>query len=411
VANATPVRRVLAGSAALLLASLTTVLVVSESSAASECEILLVRSSGHNSLSGLSRVSLPSGAATDLGRLDFQVNALGYSRSQDLAYGIASRDRNGWLGRRPHLVTIDRRGAVADLGPVREGAGGIADPTAGAIAGSRLYLRDQHRLFTMDIDPGSSTYKKVVRVVRPSPVWLTMSIDDFAYSGGLLYGISTFGLSAKLVSIDPQTGVSKIITTIPGLPALDSYTSVVMLDSRNLVAIHTGHGQRTRTFRISFDGSSTELSSAPPATTTDAAGCLSQAAPPPPPPPPPPTPPPTPPPPRPTPTLTPKPSPTPTFTPAPKPTPRPTPTPVRTPTPTPTPRQELPPPPPEPPTPTPAPPRVRPSPTEITIAPQVASTPKPADHTVQVLRRWSMATLLVVLTGGAAMAAQRRMRR
>jgi hypothetical protein len=50
-------------------------------------------------------------------------------------------------------------------------------------------------------------------------------------------------------------------------------------------------------------------------------------------------------------------------------------------------------------------------PSEITIAPQVAATPKPTDRTVQVLRRWSMATLLVVLTGSAAMAAQRRMRR
>jgi hypothetical protein len=46
----------------------------------------------------------------------------------------------------------------------------------------------------------------------------------------------------------------------------------------------------------------------------------------------------------------------------------------------------------------------------ISIAPQRADVPKPVDRTVQVLRRWSMATLLVVLTGGAAMAAQRRMR-
>jgi len=384
---------------------------VSESSAASECEILFVRSSGHNSLSRLSQVSLPSGDVTDLGGLDYQVNALGYSQSQDVAYGIASRDRNGWLLRRPHLVSIDRRGSVADLGPVREGAGGIADPTAGALAGSRLYLRDNHRLFTLDVDPGSSTYKKVSRVVRPSPIWLTMSVDDFAYSDGLLFGISTFGLSAKLVSIDPRTGVSKIVTTVPGVPSTDSYTSVVMLDSRTVAAIHTGYGQRTRVFRIGFDGSSTELASWAAVSGSDAAGCLKQA-PPPPPPPPLPSPPP---PPRPTPTPTSKPSPTPT--PAPQPTPRsaptptPSPRPLRTPTPTPTPRQELPPPPPEPPTPTPLPRPPRPGPSEITIAPQVAVTPEPADRTVQVLRRWSMATLLVVLTGGAAMAAQRRMRR
>jgi hypothetical protein len=41
----------------------------------------------------------------------------------------------------------------------------------------------------------------------------------------------------------------------------------------------------------------------------------------------------------------------------------------------------------------------------------MASVPDEPDPTVQVLRRWSMATLLVILSGGAAMAAQRRMRR
>jgi hypothetical protein len=41
----------------------------------------------------------------------------------------------------------------------------------------------------------------------------------------------------------------------------------------------------------------------------------------------------------------------------------------------------------------------------------VAEVPKAEDRTVQVLRRWSLATLLLVLTSGAATAAQRRMRR
>jgi hypothetical protein len=399
---------VLAGSAALLLASLTTVLVVGESAAASGCEILFVRSSGPNSLSRLARVELPSGETTELGRLDYQVNAMGYSRDQDLAYGIAERNQNGWLGRRPHLVTVDRRGTVADLGPVREGAGGIAEPTAGAIAGSRLYLRDEHRLFTLDIAPGSSTYKKVLRVVRPSPVWLTMSVDDFAASNGLLYGVSTFGSVAKLVSIDPQSGKAKVVAEVPGAPAGDSYSSVVMTDSRSVVAIHTGYGQRTRAFRIGFDGSSDELASWGSASGSDAAGCLEQAPPPlPPPSPTPPPPPTTPPPPRPT--HKPAPKAGPSTRPTVPPTPTPTPTP-RT-SPTPTPRREVLPPPPSPPPQTPKPrPRVQPSPPLISIAPQVADVPKPVDHTVQVLRRWSMATLLVVLTGGAAMAAQRRMR-
>jgi hypothetical protein len=51
-----------------------------------------------------------------------------------------------------------------------------------------------------------------------------------------------------------------------------------------------------------------------------------------------------------------------------------------------------------------------PSPAVISVAAQVAATPEPEDRTVQVLRRWSLATLLMVMVGGAAMAAQRRMR-
>jgi hypothetical protein len=47
----------------------------------------------------------------------------------------------------------------------------------------------------------------------------------------------------------------------------------------------------------------------------------------------------------------------------------------------------------------------------MAITRPVAAVPKAEDHTVQVLRRWSLATLLIILSGGAAMAAQRRMRR
>lgn len=407
--DAPPVRRVLAGVAAFVLASLTSVLVAGESAAAVDCTILQFSSPGHNSLSRLSRIELPSGSTTSLGVLGYQINAAGYSRDQDLVYGIASRDKHGWLQRRPHLVTVDRRGTVVDLGQVRRGVGGVANPTAGAVSGSRLYLRDGHRLYTMDIDPRSTSYRSVLRRVSLSPVYLAMSVDDFAMdpASGLLYGISTWGHGAKVVSLDPGSGKVRVVAGVPGVPWQDSYSSVVVGSAGVLYAVHTGHGARSRLYRIGLNGSSKELSSWAAAAGGDAAGCLKQA-PPPPPPPPTHTPTPTP---RPTAPATPKPTPTVTPTPTPRPsTPRPTPTLTPTPTPTPSPIRSAPaaaPPPP----PTTPPPRPAPTPDVISVAPQVAAVPEPTDRTVQVLRRWSLATLLIVLTSGAAMAAQRRMRR
>ncbi|MEV8376199.1 hypothetical protein AB0P21_25890 [Kribbella sp. NPDC056861] len=421
-----PVLRTSAGVAAFLLACVTTVIVAGSSDAAAECSILQFQTRGHHSLSRLARIELPSGRSTDLGRLDYQINAAGYAKDQDKVYGIATHDSTGWLRRRPVLVAVDRRGAVTDLGPVRVGVGGVADPTAGAVAGSRLYLRDGHRLYTMDVNPRSTTFKKLLKVVHLVPLLPALSVDDFAMdpSSGLLYGISTLGSSARVVSMDPLTGKVRVRATVRGLPGHDSYSSVVMSGGA-LFAVRTGYGSRSRLYRITLDGASTELAALPALTSSDAAGCLYD----PPPPPPPPTP--TPPPPSPTPTVTPKPptpkptptvtptrTPTPTPTPRPsvRPTPTPTPTPSPTPTPTPAPVLEVPPPPiPPPPTPTPTPtprPRpIQPSPTEITIAPQTAATPVPEDRTVLVLRRWSLATLLMVMIGGATMAAQRRMHR
>ncbi|MDX6259303.1 MAG: hypothetical protein QOH84_991 [Kribbellaceae bacterium] len=419
-AGARPVLRASAGAAAFVLAGLTTVLVAGSSDAAAGCSMLQFQTAGYSSLSRLARVELPSGRSTDLGRLDYQINAAGYSKGQDLVYGIATRDRSGWLRRRPHLVTVDRRGAVTDLGQVRVGVGGVADPTAGAVAGSRLYLRDGHRLYTMDIDPGSPTYKSVVNVVHLSPVLTALSVDDFAVnpSDGLLYGISTSGPKARVVSLDPQRGKVRVVATVRGIPGRDSYSSVVM-SGGTLYAVRTGYGSQSHLYRVGLDGSSTSLATLPASVSSDAAGCLYNAPQPAPPLPPTPTSPrPTPTPtPKPTPTATPSPTPIPTPTPTRRPSARPTPTPTRTPTPspTPTPVADVPLVPPAPttptPTPTPTPRPIRPTPSEITIAPQTAAIPPPADRTVQVLRRWSLATLLVVLTGGATMAAQRRMHR
>lgn len=392
--------------------------VAQPSVAAAECSIFDFRSTYYSSLSRLVRVDLPSGTSTDLGRLNYQIQAAGYSSQQDLVYGVATRDRNGWLLRRPRLVTVDRRGAVVDLGQLREGVGGLADPIGGTVFGSRFYIRDHHRLYTINIDPASSSYRKVIAVVRLKPVPVGLSVDDFGASpvSGTLYGIATYGHTAKVVSLDPSNGAMRVVASVPGVPWQDSYTSVVVSSSA-IYAVHTGHGRPSRAYQIGFDGSAKQVSSWAAIAGSEAAGCLSRALPPTPTPTPTPRPPTTP---TPRPTLTPTPRPPTPRPPAPKPTltptPTPTPTPVRTPTPTPTPTPPaeqvvLPPDETPTPTPTPVPPAPEQPPKEFVAAQQAAADQESTSRAVQTMRRWSLATVILILSGGAAMAAQRRMRR
>lgn len=395
------------------------VVLAAPSSATAACSFLDFESSGFHSLSRMVRVD-SSGGRVEVARLGYQVQAAGYSRARDRVYGIATRDRHGWLLRRPVLVSITRAGTVTELGPVRAGVGGLADPEGAAVVGSRMYVRDHLRLYTIDLDR-----QQVVASVHLS--MLGLEVDDFGAdpASGTLYGISTWGHVPKLVRISPATGDVRVVSEIHGIPWQDSYSSVVATSSA-VYAVHAGHLHSSELYRITLTGAATKVATFSSQADTDAAGCLSVAAPPPPPTTPTPTP-------RPTPTPTPTPHPTPTHKPTHKasptptptptrqavPTPRPTPTPTQTPTPTPTrattaPAVVVPPPtipPTPPPRPRPTPPRVIPPPADIAVTRPVAAVPKGEDHTVQVLRRWSLATLLIILSGGAAMAAQRRMRR
>lgn len=413
-------RRALACSAAVAAAAGGVVVAATPSQAASpECSFFDFRSTYLTSLSRLVRVDLPAGTTTDLGRLDYQVQAAGYSAKQGLVYGVATRDKHGWLLRRPRLLTVNSRGTVTDLGEVRRGVGGLADPVGGAVSGTRFYVRDVHRLFTIDIDPGSPTYRKVVGDVRLKPVSTVLSVDDFGVSpSGMLYGVSTTGHPAKLVSIDPVSGSVRTVASVPGIPWQRSYSSV-MVGASGVYAVNTGYGRTTRVFRIGFDGSSRELASWRSMAFSEGAGCLPRVVPPPPPPPTP----------APTPTpQVPKPTPRPTATPTPLPprppvvrptraaAPEPTPTPTTTPAPTPTPvvePQVVAPPLPSPtPTPTPkAPPPPAVPQKEFVAAQRAAAEPPVTDRAVQVMRRWSLATVVLIMFGGAATAAARRMRR
>ncbi|GAB3160415.1 hypothetical protein GCM10027258_75620 [Amycolatopsis stemonae] len=372
------------------------------------CTILQAENERDGAPTTLRLLSLPGGATKRLTQAGYWINAMGYSAAQDVVYGVADGTRGGRYDHGAHAVRIDASGAVTDLGVIgRAGAPRpvwslVTGATAGAIAGNRWYVRQNSDLYTVDVDPASDGYLRVVHRTALRPVTLAAGVDDFAYdpSDGLLYGVSTTTRGhGAVVTLDPATGK---VAVVPGLsfPPGGAYGSVV-LGPGAVYATANRDGHRSVTYRLPRDGSgpAVEVATGPALVSGDAAGCLAEAPPPPsttsasP---------------------TPTPTPTPTTTPPPEPPPPSQPPPVEqpaavTPTPTPTPTPA--------PAPTPAPtPGVRAAPPPKTSAPHARPT-KQAEPVVrdtaartEEKRRWGVTALILVLGGGAAAGHVRRHR-
>ncbi|ALG07991.1 DUF6923 family protein [Kibdelosporangium phytohabitans] len=329
------------------------------------CEAFEVYTPKHGSASTLVKLSLPSGGGTELRKFGVELNAIGYSASQNLLYGMSSGSR---------VVTLDRGGNAVDRGKVH----GVRNATAGAISGSTLYLRDGMQLVSLDVSPASPTYLKVVKTKWMS--WLA-DVDDWDFgSDAQLYGVTTFG---AVVSVNPVNGKVRTIGKPHGLP-WGTYGAVLMAPGRVLYAINNREKGKSRLYRIPLAAPKTftEVASYAPADTTDAAGCLTAPPvvdPPAPPPPVPPIPQPPVPPPA-------------TSRPAP---PRTTPPRTTTPTTPPPINQVVQPPPPSPAPPPPSKARKTPPPTPK----PVAARPKPD---TEKKRRWAVTTIVLILGAGAA---------
>ena len=386
------------------------------------CTVLRVENEQVGAPSTLRRVSLPSGEIESVTEVGYWINAMGYAAGQDLAYGIADGTRDGRYDDGAHAVAIDRAGRVSDLGLI--GRAGTRHPrwsqltgaTAATVAGNRWYVRKSGDLYTVDIDPASGNYLRVVRRVSMRQLSVAIGIDDFAYdpADGLLYGVSTASHDGKVVTVDPETG-GITVPALPRLPVATAYGSVVLGSDGALYATANRIGHRSVTYRVPRDGSgpAAEIGTGPALVTADAAGCLS--APPPPPPLPTtvvvtttPTTPTSPEPPAPPVPPTTSEVPPVSSTPEPPPEPRPpfVPPPVEqapavvapTPTPTPTPKA----------TPT----APAPAPTSHHAPPTPTPVAQPAEHAnrTEVKRRWGLTALVLVLGGGAAMTHLRRHR-
>lgn len=381
------------------------------------CTILQAENEHSGAPTTLRLLALPSGVTRRVTRAGYWINAMGYSAAQDVVYGVADGTR---AGRYPgaHAVRIDSAGVVTDLGVLgRAGArhpvwSPVTGATAGAIDGDRWYVRQDSDLYTVDIDPASADYVRVVHRTPLRPVSLAAGVDDFAFdpADGLLYGVAAASRGdSPVVTLDPASGK---VAVVPGLrfPSGGAYGSVVLAPGA-LYATANQDGQRSVTYRLPRDGSgpAVEIATGPPLVSGDAAGCYTEASPPPPPssssPPQPPS---SSAPPKTEPPVTSSPEPPPPSPPQPPPVeqpvalpPSPVPAPAPTPVVTPPPSASVPPPAPVPPPPT------TPRPRPVAKAAPVA---KDTGRRTAEKRRWGLTALILVLGGSAAAGHVRRHR-
>ena len=225
------------------------------------------------------KVDASSGGVTEIARLDYAVNALGYSAALGRLVGITSKGHHWWKNP-SHVVLIDTKGTVNDLGPVDAYWFRTDDVSAGAVVGTTFYVRDHARLHAIDIDPASPSYLKIVRTVVLD--WPALTLDDFAVDPltGRLTGVSAAGWGpGEVVSFDPATGRVLSRTEIAGLPGKSTYGAVVIDAAGTVHAINNGYQGRSRLYRITGT-TAVELSTGPQMGLIDAAGCLPRPMPP-----------------------------------------------------------------------------------------------------------------------------------
>lgn len=370
----------------LALSTITSLLVLSvpftsavAHAAPPNCDAFQVRSSHRGALSTLTKLDVSSGGVTEIARLDYAVNALGYSAALGRLVGLTSKGHHWWKNP-SHVVLIDQKGVVSDLGPVDAHWFRTDDVSAGAVVGTTFYVRDNARLHAIDIDPDSASYLKIVRTVVLD--WPALALDDFTPVSGKLTGVSAAGWGpGEVVSFDPLTGRVLSKTEVEDLPGKSTYGAVVIDSAGTVYATNNGYKGRSRVYRIT--GTAVELSEGPQLGMIDAAGCLPNPMPP----------------------RVDPPAPRPEV-PPPPPAPKPKPTP--TPAPVPVPAPVVPPPPV-----TTTPPSVPPQPVPVRAARQKPEPRRDLSLKVETTpltksRKWALVTIVLVMLGAGAAAARAR---
>jgi hypothetical protein len=194
------------------------------------------------------RLDLATGDTTQIVPLGWHVNAIGYSAEDGRFYGVGRPAGGGWHS--PRIVTIDPAGHLTAVGSVRPYA--YAYAYAATVWRGGLYLLSDSMLSIVDVNPSSPGYLGVLRTVPLSQPVRLGDWDIDPRDGGL-WGVAAAGPpGARVVRVDPITGV---VTTFPTeLPGRSMYGAALITPGGELYVINNNGAGKRWTYRLPLAG-------------------------------------------------------------------------------------------------------------------------------------------------------------
>lgn len=214
--------------------------------------------------STFNRYDIGTASLVPIKQFDFVVNAIGYSKTQNLVWGVHSVDNEP-----DTLVRFGSQGDLVEVGVPEDSSGTPLtefEALAGTVDGNTYIAHTRtpaNHLMTIDIDPASSTFGQVktdVALSRTSPGRSYLNVGDWDVydQDSLLYAVELDSDFRKLVKIDPATGqVTDAATVTADLPDSANYGAAFMEDgsgnfyvgANNVISGGTPTGQ-SQTFML-----------------------------------------------------------------------------------------------------------------------------------------------------------------
>lgn len=185
------------------------------------------------------RYDISTATLIPIKQFDFVVNAIGYSKTQNVFWGLHSK------GSGPDsVVRFDSVGNLDEVGVPT--VGGVPATTfeavAGTVDGDKLIVHTRepaNHIWTIDVNPSSPTFGSRLSDVTVSRATGTLSylnVGDWDLNDqdGLLYAIELSPQFRKVVTIDPATGaVADRADVSADLPDSDNYGAAFVEDGQN----------------------------------------------------------------------------------------------------------------------------------------------------------------------------------
>ncbi|NUO55341.1 MAG: hypothetical protein HOV78_01665 [Hamadaea sp.] len=187
--------------------------------------------------STFNRYDISTASLIPIKQFDFVVNAIGYSKTQNLVWGAHSVDDGP-----DRLVRFGEQGALVEVGVPEDSSGNPLtefEALAGTVDGNTYIVHTRtpaNHLMTIDVNPGSSTFGQVltdVTLSRTSPGQSYLNVGDWDIydQDGLLYAVELDSNFRKLVKIDPASGqVTDAATVTADLPNSSNYGAAFVED-------------------------------------------------------------------------------------------------------------------------------------------------------------------------------------